>query len=373
MSRKLFYLPLEQYPERYTELMSCRNGWTETTFIKHGVDFKRIDGDAKSGAIKHGVVLDAISRSAYAVSQISKVISLIEEGDIIDGDIIYTEDFWHPGIETLFYIRAIAKVDFKIACFIHAQSIDPDDFCAASNIKSWMAPIEKGFYEGYDFIFTCSDILKGLMLHYWEDGRYLAVKDKIHKVGLPYNEERLLQQVKDLGVNISVEKTKDVIFSSRFDSEKNPHLFLDLVEMNEDIQFTLVNPRELLPISNDKTVVDRLATEKPENLTIVPTHKKHLYYRELTKHKVQFNCASQDWVSWTLLEAITFKCNPVYPNHRDFPFELPSKYIYEKGDLEQASSLIRHFLSSPFDETLSAITDKHSKSWSKYLSVMGVI
>ena len=40
----LYYLPLEPYAERYTALMSCKNGWAENHFKKLGVDFQRIDG-----------------------------------------------------------------------------------------------------------------------------------------------------------------------------------------------------------------------------------------------------------------------------------------------------------------------------------------
>ena len=102
---KLYYLPLEPYVERYTFFMSAVNGWAEDHFQKNGIDYVRIDGDALGTTIKNGVVLDACGRSYFAMSQIMKVVKLINDGIIQDDDVIYVEDFWHPGIESLFYVR----------------------------------------------------------------------------------------------------------------------------------------------------------------------------------------------------------------------------------------------------------------------------
>lgn len=40
--------------------------------------------------------------------------------NVQDGDIVYLEDFWHPGAESLFYIRHLTGKKFKIGCFCHA-------------------------------------------------------------------------------------------------------------------------------------------------------------------------------------------------------------------------------------------------------------
>ena len=54
----------------------------------------------------------------------------------------------------------------------------------------------------------------------------------------------------------------------------------------------------------------------------------------LTRSKVQINVGWQDWVSYTLLEALTFGCLPLYPNHRSFPetFFHESAFLYRPGD-----------------------------------------
>ena len=360
---KLFYLPLEAYKERYSWFMSCKDGWAETSFKKLGIKFERIEGDQVSNEITTGVVLDAFGRSKYSMSQISKVIDKIKAGQIKEGDIIYTEDFWTPGIESLFYIRQLTGIKFKVGCFFHAQSVDDTDF--TYSMKTWIRHIERGLSYGYDYIFICSDILKRLCLQ----NRFAG--DKFYVVGLPFNSERLKEQVS----YSALQKEPFVLFSSRFDREKNPMFFLDLVQKCPDIQFKLVKPRK--KITNDKEVQERLESilKTCKNLEVVNTSDKAVYYNLLNRAKVQFNCALQDWVSWTLLEAVAFGCNPLYPNWKDFPVELKGfeeKCIYEKDNLIDCERKLRILLNTDFDPALNKIVDKHDHSWQNYLNIMGL-
>ena len=365
----LYYLPLEQYPERYTMLMSCKGGWAEDNFKRFGVPFTRIDGEQLNHSIKNGVVLDACGRSYYANTQINQLVRLIDSGQVKDGDVIYTEDFWHPSVESLFYIRQLTGVKFRIGCFLHAQSVDDTDFAYA--MRSWMRPIEQGFGKEYDFIFVCSAILKQLCV---ENG--VGSEDNIFVVGLPYNSECLKKQLAVMGLEYG-KKEDYVIFSSRFDREKDPNFFLDLVEVCPDIEFRLVNPRKTAPISNDPSVVERLNKVLAErnNLRLVDTSNKIDYYRTLQRAKVQFNCADQDWVSWTLLEAVTFGCLPLYPKFKDFPLELNynEKYLYEKRNLEECREKLYALMSAEATEENGFIVAKHDKSWETYLRTMGLV
>ena len=363
----LYYLPLEPYAERYTALMSCVDGWAEDNFKKWNISFVRIDGDKLGTAtIKNGVVLDACGRSYYAMSQIMKIVKLVHQGKIHDNDTIYVEDFWHPGIESLFYVRHLTGIKFKIGTFIHAQSVDDTDF--SYKMKDWMRPIEQGFGKQYDFIFTCSEILRNLCI---DAG--IASKNNIFTVGLPYNSSKLLQQIEEMGVNFPVKKEDFVLFCSRFDAEKDPMFFLDLCEACPDTKFVLVNPRKDRAISNDNEVVERLQNHKPKNLEIVPTYEKKDYYQLLARARIVFNCANQDWVSWTLLEAITFHCIPLYPIWKDFPLELKNNplYLYKKQDLQDARQHLQYLMKMNFDDSLRYVVKKHDNSWNRYLEIMG--
>lgn len=371
--KKLWYLPLEPYAERYTALMSCEDGWAESHFKRLGVPFERIDGEGGSGAIKNGVVLDAVGRCRYATSQIGRLLARFDE--ISDGDVVYVEDFFHPSVESLFYVRHLTGKDFKIGCFIHAQSVDDTDFAYA--MRSWMRPLEQSFGSQYDFIFTCSSILRSLCVK-----AGVGNESNVFEVGLPYNSTRLLEQLGERGFQTPA-KEDYVIFSSRFDDEKDPMFFLDLVERCPDVKFKLVNPRKERPITSNADVLRRLGEilERRHNLEVVPTYEKTAYYETLAKAKVQFNCAHQDWVSWTLLEAITFGCLPLYPKWKDFPFELDDdeRYLYAKRNLDECEGKLRALMAKTPQESegesasLRRIVARHDASWERYLRYMGFV
>lgn len=364
---KLIYLPLELYKERYTYFMSSVNGWTEDTFKKNNIKFLRIDGESLGDTISTGSVLDAYARPYYALSQIKKVIKLLKNNEIKPGDVIYADDFYHPGIDSLFYIRDLSKIDFKIGCFLYAQSIDDSDF--THFMKKWLRDIEIGLSKGYDYIFVCSPILRQLAIDAGYD------ENKIIVSGLSFNSNRLLEQINEIGFK-EKEKEKYVIFSSRFDDEKNPNFFMDLVERCPDINFKLVKPRKHL--SNNSLVCDRAEylQKNSYNFEIVDTSDKNSYYSLLSGADVQFNCAIQDWVSFTLLEAIKFRCKPLYPRWKDFPQELKGFEdicIYENKDLNSAENKLRNLMSIKFDDNLSKIVDKHDQTLEIHLNKMGFI
>lgn len=144
-----------------------------------------------------------------------------------------------------------------------------------------MRPIEQGFGKQYDFIFTCSDILRKLLI---DAG--VGNERNIYTVGLPFNGECLGRQLKEMGVKRRGKKPF-VLFSSRFDDEKDPMFFLDLVERCPDIQFKLVSPYTSRPISNNPQVMERLnKVLKNGNLELVSTHDKARYYQTLSDAKV---------------------------------------------------------------------------------------
>lgn len=378
--KTLYYFPLEQYPERYTALMSCKGGWAEDHFKAQGVKFVRVEGKQISATIRAGNVLDAAGRCAYAMSQLTNFVENLLPR-VKDGDVIYLEDFWHPGAESLFYIRALTGVKFKIGCFCHAQSVDDTDF--TFKMRDWMRPIEQGFGRQYDFIFTCSKILRGLLI---DAGVCAEGGRNVHVVGLPYNSERLVAQLRKMGLRTLPAKEPFVLFSSRFDDEKDPMFFLDMVERCPDIQFRLVSPYTTRPVSRNPAVMARLTRliRRPHsNLALIPTRDKLAYYTALAKAWVQFNCAHQDWVSWTLLEAATFDCHPLYPAFKDFPLELRNRKanLYAKGDLDDCERKLRGLMKKyRNDATHYAeagdcyfVVEKHDQSWPKYLRIMGLV
>lgn len=361
---KLFYCPLEAYKERYTWYMSSVWGRAETHFKNNNVDFVRIDWEAISNTINAWVVLDVYGRNYYAQSQIQNLILKIRDWEVKSWDVIFLEDFRHSWVDALFQIRSMTGIDFKIWTFIHAQSIDDSDFMYSQRERA--RDIEKWYAKQYDYVFTTSDILQKLYEVWYECYN-------IYHTWLPYNSDRLVEQLVHEYWHISRKKKKwQVLFSSRFDSEKNPDFFLDVVEeLHEEFDFKLVKPRKKL--SNDIWVEQRAYDLESEwKLEIVNTEEKNDYYSLLSESDIQFNCAEQDWTSRTLLEAITFWCKPLYPYHKDFPKELwyDQEYLYKHLDLEDCVEKLRKLKDIEFSEKLEAVVERHDKSREQQLFIM---
>jgi hypothetical protein len=345
--KTLFYLPLEPYIERSSYFMSAPNGWFEQHAAAMGYstsagNFVRVDASdecksSHSGTIKSGVVLDAPHRAAWAASQVSSLCLMVAKGEVKDGDMVFFEDFWHPGMEGFFYACRIAGIKPVTGAFCFAQTLDEFDFITP--LKDFVAPVEDGFAAGLDYIFFASEVIRGRAL-----ARHWGV-DKCHAVGLPFNSTLLKEQLSNTTQAITevpwgCEKNGRVIFTSRFDESKNPHFFLDVVAAMPDISFDLTCPRGVPTL--DPILMGRISSLN--NLHLLDTSRsKADYYSALAHASVQFNCARQDWVAWTLIEACMAGCVPVYPRHRDFPFELadfPSPCLYKNQDLESACQAI---------------------------------
>ena len=135
--RRLFYMPLEPYKERYTVQLSAPNtGWLESRWRQHGVNYHRVEGKSLNDEIKTGSVLDATGRGYWACSQVMELLRYVNEGLVSDDDVIYFDDFWHPGISALPYAFHLIGINPRMYAMLHAQSIDPFDFTYP--MRGWM-------------------------------------------------------------------------------------------------------------------------------------------------------------------------------------------------------------------------------------------
>jgi hypothetical protein len=149
----LYYLPLEPYEQRYTMQLSAKDtGWMERNWKKAEVNYIRIEGKHNPDVIETGVVLDAVGRSRWAMSQISNLLIQARAGNIKDSDVIYFEDFWHPGIEALPYYFQQRGIRPRMYAYCWAQSVDMFDFTYP--MRHWMRHFEKGISEIQDGIFV---------------------------------------------------------------------------------------------------------------------------------------------------------------------------------------------------------------------------
>lgn len=365
----IYYLPLEPLPERYTvQLSAPKKGWLERRWIENAIPYQRIEGETLTKTIKHGSVLDANGRGYWALSQIKSLLKLIDEEIITSDDIIYFDDFWHPGISALAYSFHLMKIKPKLFAMLHAQTVDPFDFTYP--MRHWMRHFEIGMGKIFTGIFVTSTCLRDALLY-----AGIGTEKTVHLAGLPFNSE----EVKEHWPKTLPTKIKQVIFSSRWDSEKRPDIFLKIVDCvlrerkGKDIKFVITTSSQVLK-SNDRNLLillDKYLEKYPNNLELRENQSKEQYYHNLLESTIQINTADQDFVSWTLLEATACGCRPLYPNYLSFPEVLNynASLMYCKDDpADAALSILRwidkpslidefHWVYSPFDNAWKRMYD----------------
>lgn len=369
----LYYCPIEQYPERYTWQL---RQWMVKAFDKANVPYQVItanDFGREDMSIKTGQVLDAGRRVNNAVYQIRDLISLLEAGRIKDSDVIYLEDFFHPGVEGLLYALHLHNVRPRIYAYLWAQSVDKFDFTYA--MRPWMRHYERMMGSALDGIFVACPSLADLVKEYG-----LLSQAGCHVVGLPFDSEQVMSLMpgyhkRHLVGHRRADRLNQVIYSSRWDKEKCPDFFLKVVDevlaIDQTVKFVVCTSAPELR-SNDSRLLGLLnqyLQKYPNNLSLRQGLTKEDYYAELAKSKVQFNCADQDWVSFTLLEASVAGCWPVYPYFRSFPesFKDHNEFMYVKDNVKDAAWRTVHVMHPadllPTEDDLFSTEAIKARSW----------
>jgi len=332
----LFYFGLEPIKSRYTYQL-CEE-WMPSTFSKYkNINFVPIRGTFDPDEeIKVGAVLDAIGRGKYSLSQCQSFLELIRTNQVQDGDVLFFQDFWTPGIESIFYALDLYRYkNIRIYTMLHAQTVDEYDFTYP--MKNWMRPYELGFDKKLSGIFVGSTIHK-------EQLRNAGFEAPIHVVSLPIHAQLTLDKLPEYN---SLDKKKTIVFSSRLDKEKNPYFMLEtakgFLDRNPEYEWHITtsgkNIRSMLP-----NVIDDLydyANIEPR-FKILCGLSKEEYYTELATCAIQFNSSLQDYVSWTVIESTLFGADIVFPNFRSFPEFIPSSRLYKPFDIDDAVQTLEY-------------------------------
>ena len=314
---KIFYMGLEPYEGRYTLQLQ---EWTERAFQKRGVDYVVVPGTTidNSKAIVTGQVLDAHGRSYFGMSQIMNLVKMMKAGEVTSDDVVFFEDMFQPGMESLPYIMQQSPAEYRPKVWIRclAQAIDPDDFIHVWGMSKWMSLYEE----------MCNEFVTGVLATNEEMVAHMKIanwKAPVYNIsGLSFGKEEVQSRVPDR--KPFEERTMRVIFGARWDQEKQPGFFMDMIEhwyANKrlpPVEFCICVGGPLR--SNKKIYVDRARLmEKEGTLTIHENLKKNQYYNILADSRVLFNCALQDWTSNTVSEADSLGCNVLFPAYRTFP------------------------------------------------------
>jgi len=347
--RKLYYMGLESYEARYTLQLT---EWNRRVFERRGLDVVYVPGITidNSQSISVGQVLDAHGRSYFSMSQMMNLVQLMKNGEVTHEDVIYFEDMFQPGIESLPYIMDQIPAEQRPRIYVRclAQAIDPDDFVHVWGMAGWMSTYERmvnHFVTGV--LATNEEMVAHMRIAGWTAPIY-------NISGLAFGKEEVLERIGgSANIQPFADRPRRVGFAARFDQEKQPGFFMDLIEMygeltTEPCEFAIYSGGPLR--SNNLEYVERVRRMEAEGkLKIYDNITKNEYYAHLNNTRVLFNCALQDWVSNTVSEADTVGCNVLYPAYRSFPetFANDPNRLYIPWSIDDAYHKLQNLLREP--------------------------
>lgn len=367
--RKLYYMGLEPYKARYTLQLQ---EWNRSVFERRGIDYVIVPGETLSNdkAIVTGQVLDAHGRTYYGMSQLMNLVRYMKLGELNSDDVIYFEDMFQPGIESLPYILNQVSPEHRPKIFVRclAQSIDPDDFVHVWNMSTWMGHYEKmvdSFVDG--MLASNEEMVAHMKIAGWTSPLY-------NISGLAFGKKEVLSRVNS--IKPFKERSMRVVFSARWDQEKQPDFYMDLIEAWHNIEglpkveFAVCSGSKLK--SNNQSYMERTYEFVDRGLLkLYEDLEKNEYYTIINDSRVVFNCALQDWVSNTVSEADTLGCNVLYPGYRSFPETFANDYtrLYVPWSITDAINKLKPLLEKPHVD-IGKISDYNNQTIDRICDIL---
>ena len=368
--RKLFYMGLEPYEGRYTLQLE---EWSRRAFSRRGIDWVNVPGKTidNTKAISVGQVLDAHGRSYFGMSQMMNLVQMMREGECTGEDVVFFEDMFQPGMESLPYIMDQIPEEQRPKVWVRclAQAVDPDDFVHVWGMGKWMSLYEE----------MCNEFVTGVLASNEEMIANMKIanwKAPLYNIsGLAFDKNEVQERV-DVNINSWEQRDNRVVFAARFDQEKQPDFFMDMIEEwygtpgTPEVEFAILQGGPLR--SNNQKYIDRARKmEERGQLVIYENLKKDEYYDILNRSKVLFNCALQDWTSNTVSEADALGCNVLFPAYRSFPeiFANDHTRLYVPWSVEDAMNKLEKLLIAPHND-LGKISDWTNATIDRYIDIM---
>jgi hypothetical protein len=361
---RIAYMGLEPYESRYTFQLEK---WNEAEFQRLGVGYDLIRGtDISGGVINTGSVLDAYGRTHFSLTQTATLVLQLAQGKYSQDDVIFYEDMFTPGIEALPYIFSQIGISERPRVFVRclAQTIDPDDFTHRMGMFDWMRKYEE----------LCDNFVDGILVASEEmvaNLRITGFKSPIYVTGLPFGKAEVQSRIlTPLPLKM---RTGQVVFASRWDSEKQPYFFMEVVREAQRIypmNVAILTGCKGLRSDNHKAVREALRMRSEGLLDIVTGLTKDAYYRCLGNARVLFNCSLQDWVSNTVSEADALGTQTLFPAYRSFPetFANSAEHMYLPWSVEDAVRKLIHLVHH-CDQKVGQISDYQDKSIERTIEV----
>ena len=311
IKKRLLWFPLENLDKRYTKLT---REWYRTEFEKN-FELVIIEGDELTQTIETGSFLDSCGTIYYKMSQFQKFAQMVRNNEVKDGDILFFDDLWAPGLHSVKYVTQMGKsINVKIFGVIHAGSHTPSDDVAVKLDKSWTRYFEQSIYELCDGVFVGSNFHKQVILNYIG----VQYSGKIHNTGLPFNVSSVFR---GSDTRNWVDKDNIVVFPHRRHPEKHHELFDRLEQdVKKEVDFEVQFVRTMdLDLTNED------------------------YYKLVGKSKVFVSFADQENFGYATLEAATFGNALVLPNRLVYPEFYPKSCLFDT--YEQCKQMVMKSLS----------------------------
>lgn len=294
--KKVWMLPIESGLGRYSEQWLTM--FTNKLY-QNGIPQYTIFGNQLKNGIENGEFLDVINTNYYKSTQLAKLIELISDGSVKDGDWILVHDGWFPGLESLFYIRDGMGKKFKIAICLHAGTWDPFDFLTKRGMGLWACGVEETWMRGVDKIFVATEFHKDIL----QNNRDFDIS-KVHVTYFPLS-------VVETNFRSWEEKEKIVVFPHRLALEKQPHVFgIMAAELGNKYA--------------------KLGWQFIKSKDVCQT--KHEYYDLLSKSRIAVSCALQETWGIAQQESVLSGCLPVVPDRLSYPEIYPKCFRYERDE-----------------------------------------
>ena len=232
---------LESYEARYTLQLT---EWNRRVFDRRGLDVVYVPGATidNTQSISVGQVLDAHGRSYFSMSQMMNLVQMMRNGEVTSEDVVYFEDMFQPGIESLPYILDQVPESQRPRIYVRclAQAIDPDDFVHVWSMAGWMSTYEKMVNQFVTGVLATNEEMVAHM-------RIAGWTAPIYNIsGLAFSKEEVLERIGGVGnIRPFSDRTMRVGLAARFDQEKQPDFYMDLIEMylaqgrHKDIEFAV--------------------------------------------------------------------------------------------------------------------------------------
>jgi hypothetical protein len=191
----------------------------------------------------------------------------------------------------------------------------------------------------------CAAFVSGIIVANEEFAAHLRIAGfscPIYVSGLPFGKEEVVGRVAQQSL---ASRTQRVTFAARWDDEKQPDFYMDLIEQvyksRPDVEFCVCTGGSVLKGNNSKAIIraQQLEHSTTANFKIYQNLKKNDYYNILADTCVLFNCALQDWVSNSVSEADALGALTLFPAYRSFPevFANNHNHLYTPWSVDHAA------------------------------------